>query len=226
MRVQHLELHDTIRLIDSRHDTEDDHALHALTHDDAEATARLVDLVRITSGRAHAESGQNPVFDRNVLVAGVPMAAVINAAFAYPSGSGLGGGRFNRESIGAWYCSDELATAQAEVGFHRSRFLQQSRIGQAEMAFTSYLADLNADFAVLGARTDAEYLHADSYVASQGFADECRAGQLPAIRYPSVRAKSGRNAAVLVPHVVQHVRRARSFTVLWDGNELQWSQIR
>ncbi len=226
MKVQHLELHNTVRLIDSRHDTEESHALHALTDDDAEATATLIDLVRVTSARTAAERGQNPNFARNVLVAGVPMASVINAAFAYPSGSGLGGGRFNRERFGAWYCSDELGTAKAEVAFHRSRFLQQSRIAQADMAFTSYLADVNGDLAVLNARADAEYLHPSSYVASQGFGDECRDRQLSGIRYPSVRSATGMNTAVLVPHVVQHVRRTKSYAAHWDGLDLQWSQIK
>lgn len=226
MRVQHLELHDTIRLIDSRHDTEDGHALHALTDDDAEATATLVDLVRLTSARTQAERGENPVFARNVLVAGVPFAAIINAAFTYPSGSGLGGGRFNREDFGAWYCSDELATAKAEVAYHRARFLRHSRIDQAAMAFTVYLADINGDLAVLAPRADAAFLHRDSHVASQKFADECRAQQLSGIRYPSVRIESGLNTAVLVPHLVQRVRRAKSFAAHWDGHGLQWHQIK
>ncbi|MDO8732957.1 MAG: RES family NAD+ phosphorylase [Actinomycetota bacterium] len=226
MRVQHLELHDTMRLIDSRHDTEASHALHALTDDDAETTAVLVDLVRVTSARTQAELGQNPAFARNVLVAGVPLAAVINAAFTYPSGTGFGGGRFNREQFGAWYCSDGLDAAKAEVAFHRARFLQQSRIDQAEMAFTVYLADVNGDLAVLAARADAEYLHPDSYVASQNFADECRARQLSGIRYPSVRLAGALNTAVLIPHLVQHVRRSNTYAAHWDGSSMQWHQIK
>lgn len=226
MRIQHLELHDTIRLIDSRHETEDSHALQALTDDDAEVTAALVDLVRLTSARSAAELGQNPAFARNVLVAAVPLAAVINAAFTYPAGSGLGGGRFNSEYFGAWYCSDELGTAKAEVAFHRARFLQQSRIARADMAFTSYLADVNGELAVLTSRSDAQFLYPSSYVASQGFADECRARLLSGIRYRSVRAKTGMNTAALVPHVVQHVRRTKSYAAHWDGQDLQWSQIR
>ena len=224
MRVRHLELHDTIRLIDSRHDTEQTHALHALADDDAEATATLVDLVQVTSARTQAEIGLNPAFARNVLVAGVPFAAVINAAFTYPSGSGLGGGRFNREHFGAWYCSDALDTAKAEVGFHRGGFLRDSRIGLAEMAFTAYLADVNGDLAVLAASSDADHLHSSSYVASQGLADECRTYQLSGIRYPSVRS-AGMNTAVLSPHVVQHVRRTKTYSAHWDG-EFHWRQIK
>lgn len=226
MRVQHLELHDTIRLIDSRYDIEQSHALHALTPDNAEATATLVDLVRLTSARSQAELGQNPAFPRNVLVAAVPMARVINAAFTYPSGSGLGGGRFNREHFGAWYCSDELNTAKDEVAFHRARFLLQSRIAEADMAFTGYLADINADLAVLAPRADAEFLHSNSYLAPQALADECRAQQLAGIRYPSVRSRGGFNTAVLVPHVLQHVRRSKSHAAHWDGHELHWRQIK
>ena len=225
MRVQHQQLNDTVRLVDSRHDTESSHALEALADGDAEATATLIDLVRVTSARTQAELGQNPAFARNVLVAGVPLAEVINAAFTYPSGSGLGGGRLNREDFGAWYCSDELGTAKAEVEFHRSRFLRQSRIVNAEMAFTAYLSDVNGDLAVLSVRADAGYLHPDSYVASQGFADECRARQLAGIRYPSVRSQSGFNTAVLVPHTVQHVRRSRGHAAHWDRSALHWIGI-
>lgn len=226
MKVQHIELHDTVRLIDSRHDSEDSHALHALTDDDAEATATLMDLVRLTSARTLAEEGKDPAFVRNVLVAGVPLASVINASFAYPSGSGLGGGRFNREDFGAWYCADELSTAKVEVAFHRTRFLRDAHIGNAEMAFTAYLADVNADVAVLAPPGDAELLQADSYVASQGFADQCRERQLAGIRYPSVRVPTGMNTAVLVPNIVQHVRRTKSYAAIWDDTDVQWRQIK
>jgi len=222
MRVQHVELRDGIRLVDSRYDQERSHALEALADGDAERAAVLVDLVRATSARVRAERGDDPAFARNVLVTGVPLAHVINASFAYPPGAGSGGARFNAEDFGAWYCSLEISTAQAEVEHHRARFLREGRISSAELAFTAYLADITSQGAVLARTADAPLLDPDSYAASQAFAHECLGRELPVIAYPSVRRPGGRNAAALVPHVVQRVRRGRTFAVQWAEGLFSW----
>ncbi|MDP2013151.1 MAG: hypothetical protein Q8L05_02885 [Actinomycetota bacterium] len=70
---------------------------------------------------------------------------------------------------------------------------------------------------VTSARTQAELGQ------NPAFADQCRARQLSGTRYPTVRAKTGMNTAVLVPHVVQHLRRTESYAAHWEGRDLQWS---
>ena len=68
---------------------------------------------------------------------------MINAAFchAHPLGS-----RFNGPDRGAWYAAFELATSQAEVGFHKS--VQLAEIGRFEdtVTYDDYRADFSADF--------------------------------------------------------------------------------
>jgi RES domain-containing protein len=225
MRLRRLDLRDTVRLVDSRYDdaTSSAHALDPLAAGDAFTLALLVDLVGLTSARETAERGDSPDFPRNVLVAGVPLAPVINAAFAYPAGSGSGGGRFNDERVGAWYAGEELTTARAEVEHHRRRFLMDAGIASARLSFTPYLSDVNATAAVLSARPDRVLLDPDSYAQSQVFARECRAGGTGVIGYPSVRATSGRCVAVLVPHLVQNVRRGSARAVEWEAGAFAWA---
>lgn len=225
MRFAHVDVRDTVRLVDSRYDTAGDdvpHALATLAGDDAAATADLVDLVGLTSARVRAERGDSPDFGRNVLVSGVPLAAVVNAAFAYPAGAGTGGGRFNDEYVGAWYAAEDTATARAEVEHHRRRFLLDGGIDRARLRFTAYLSDLTAEAAVLTGRADRRLLDPDSYIASQSFASQCRGGGVGAISYPSVRAPQGRCVAVLVPSLVQHVRRGPTADVTWADDRFSW----
>jgi RES domain-containing protein len=226
MRREHIDLRDTVRLVDSRYDDtgtdSTEHALDALAGRNASALADLVDLVQLTSARAIAERGDSADFPRNVLVAGVPLAAVINAAFTHPAGSGRGGGRFNDERVGAWYAGEEPATARAEVEYHRRPFLLDAGIAAAALSFTPYLADVNADAVVLNALRDRRLLDPDSYVQSQAFGQQCRNDQVGVIRYPSVRAAGG-CVAVLVPNLVQHVRRGAAVAVTWTDGVFTWS---
>lgn len=224
MRRQHVDLRDTVRLVDSRYDDGHDvpHALGRLVGEEPEAVADLVDLVQLTSGRASAERGDLPEFPRNILVAGVPLAHVINAAFAYPAGVGRGGGRFNDEGFGAWYAGESDAVARAEVEHHRRAFLTDAGIEVAELSFTPYRCDVNAQAVVLDVRADARLLDPDSYAQSQEFARATRAAGVGVVSYPSVRTARGSCVAVLVPHLVQNVRRGRPRRVLWSNGRFAW----
>lgn len=225
MKTTRIEQHNTVRLVDSRCDREDsDHALMTLAGGNDSATAMLLDLTSMTSGRTRAEAGDNPQIPRNFLVSAVPLASVVNAAFAYPAGSGTGGARFNDESVGAWYCSDTIAIAKAEVEHHRGRFLADGRLSSAQMAFTAYLADFNSDMVVLARTSDASLLDPHAYGASQQFAHQCRAGGTPAIRYPCVRRSDGQNIAALAPSIVQNVRRGLTYDVHWAGGVFTWAR--
>jgi RES domain-containing protein len=224
VRREHVDLHDTVRLVDSRYDGNDAaaHALDALVGGDAVALADLVDLVQLTSAREVAERGDSPDFPRNVLVAGVPLAPVINAAFTHPAGAGRGGGRFSDERVGAWYAGEERATARAEVEHHRRQFLLDAGIATAALSFTPYLADVNADAVVLNVLRDRRLLDPDSYAQSQAFAQQCRGDEVGVISYPSVRAAGGSCVAVLVPNLVQHVRRGAAVRVVWADGAFTW----
>ena len=233
MRFAHVDRRDTVRLVDSRYDanassadgggSDAPHALAPLAADDTAALADLVDLAGLTSARERAERGDSADFGRNLLVSGLPLAAVVNASFAYPAGAGAGGGRFNDQRVGAWYAAADLGTARAEVEHHRRRFLLDAGISEARLSFAEYLSDLTADAAVLSPRVDRRLLDPDSYGASQAFAQACRRDGVGAIDYPSVRAAGGRCVAVLVPSLVQRVRRRRTRDVAWSGGGFAWA---
>src|SRR5438105_4900708 len=80
---------------------------------------RLGDLEEIegaTHGRLMAEEVKIGVGE---LVASVPHAAFINAAFSYPRPGELN--RFNGPGRGAWYAALKVDTCLAEVIFHMNR---------------------------------------------------------------------------------------------------------
>jgi hypothetical protein len=74
---------------------------------------------------------------------------------------------------------------------------------------------VNADAIVLNALRDRRLLDPDSYAQSQAFAHASRSEQMGVIHYPSVRAAGGGCVAVLVPNLVQNVRRGSAVSVMW-----------
>jgi RES domain len=75
---------------------------------------------------------------------------VINATFCHANPLGS---RFSTPDRGAWYAAFEVATSQAEVGFHKS--VQLAEIGRFEdsVTFDDYVADFSASFHDLRERT-------------------------------------------------------------------------
>lgn len=145
----------------------------------------------------------------------VPHAAVINAAFCHakPLGS-----RFSGPDRGAWYAAFELATSQAEVGFHKS--VQLAEIGRFEDTVTcdDYPADFSASVHDLRrARGFRACLDPASYVASQALSERLlEAGSLGMV-YPSVRHAGGTCLSCFRPALVTNVRRAKTYRFTWEG---------
>jgi RES domain len=83
--------------------------LETLTND--RVTATLVKLGRL---------------DRSERITGQPGTTLIMAAFCHPA---PGGGRFNNEALGAWYCAKEIETAISETVYHHTRRLAHSASG-------------------------------------------------------------------------------------------------
>ncbi|MEO8483748.1 MAG: RES family NAD+ phosphorylase, partial [Acidobacteriota bacterium] len=133
---------DTHRLIPSRHLARADSVLMAIVADEAHLDA-IVALDTATNDRLLAERRQHVGIGLEELVSAVPHAQVINASFchAHPLGS-----RFSGPDRGAWYAAFDVATAQAEVGFHKS--VQLAEIGRFEdsVTYDDYLADFSASF--------------------------------------------------------------------------------
>jgi hypothetical protein len=205
---------DTHRLIPSRHLPHDDSVLVDIADDD-EHLAAIFELDAATNGRLLAEHQMLPGIGIEELVFAVPHAAVINASFchAHPLGA-----RFSGPDRGAWYAAFEIATAQAEVGFHKS--VQLAEIGRFDetVTYDDYLADFSASFHDLRrARGFRACLDPDSYVESQALAEDLlHAGSL-GIVYPSVRHAGGTCVACFRPALVTNVRRAKTYRFTWAG---------
>jgi len=207
---------DTHRLIPSRHLSHGDSVLMAIASDEAHLDA-IVALDTATNDRLLAERQRLPGIGLEELVWAVPHAAVINASFchAHPLGS-----RFSGPDRGAWYAAFDIATAQAEVGFHKS--VQLAEIGRFDdsVTYDDYLADFSASFHDLrGARAFKACLHPGSYVASQALAEDLMGAGALGVVYPSVRRVTGTCLACFRPALVANVRRAKTYRFTWRGSE-------
>jgi hypothetical protein len=205
---------DTHRLIPSRHLPHGDSVLVEIADND-EHLAAIFELDAATNDRLLAEHQRLPGIGLEELVFGVPHASVINASFchAHPLGA-----RFSGPDRGAWYAAFEIATSQAEVGFHKS--VQLAEIGRFEetVTYDDYLADVSASFHdIRRARGFRACLDPDSYIESQALAEELlHAGSLGVV-YPSVRHEGGTCIACFRPALVANVRRARTYRFTWNG---------
>jgi hypothetical protein len=205
---------DTHRLIPSRHLPRGDSVLVDIADDDTHLQA-IFELDAATNDRLLAEHQVLPGIGLEELVFGVPHAAVVNAAFchAHPLGS-----RFSGPDRGAWYAAFELATAQAEVGFHKS--VQLAEIGRFEdtITYDDYLADVSASLHDLRrARAFRACLDPDSYIESQALSERLLDADSLGVVYPSVRRPGGTCVACFRPALVANVRRARTYRFIWEG---------
>jgi hypothetical protein len=209
--VRQFDLH---RLVPSRHRPRGDSVLVDIADDDAHLQA-IFALDAATNDRVAAAQRRLPGIGIDELVAGVPHAAVVNAAFCHPHPLGA---RFSSPDRGAWYSAFELATSQAEVAFHKT--VQLAEIGRFEdsVTYDDYLADVSGSLHdIRRARGFRACLDPESYVESQALAERLlEAGSLGVV-YPSVRHAGGTCLAVFRPALVANVRRARTYRFTWKG---------
>ena len=206
---------DTHRLIPSRHLPQSDSVLVAISDDDAHLQA-IFELDAATNDRLLTGRRLLPAIGIDELVSGVPHAAVINAAFCHPHPLG---NRFNGPHRGAWYAAFDVATSQAEVGFHKS--VQLAEVGRFEDTVTcdDYLADFSANFHDLRSAGSAArvYLDPETYVESQALAERLLDADSLGVVYPSVRHSGGTCLACFRPALVANVRRGKTYRFTWDG---------
>jgi hypothetical protein len=204
---------DTHRLVPSRHLPHDDSVLVAISDDDAHLDA-IFELDAATNDRLLAERGHLPGIGPDELVAAVPLASVVNAAFchAHPFGS-----RFAGPDRGAWYAGFALETAHAEVAFHKSVELAEIGWPDESITYDDYQADFAAAFHDLReARGFADCLSPTSYVASQALAARLLDAGALGLVYPSVRHHGGTCVACFRPALVTRVRRAGTWRFTWS----------
>ena len=205
---------DTHRLIPSRYSASGDSVLTRIADDDAHLQD-IFDLDNATNDRLLAENSLLPGIGIHELVFGVPYFRIVNAAFCHPHPLGS---RFNDADRGAWYAAFELETAQAEVAFHKSVELAEVDWFDEEATYDDYLADFTASFHDI--RGDARFaacLAPDSYVASQGLAQQLLEADALGVIYPSVRRRGGTCLACFRPALVGNVRKDRTYRFIWRG---------
>jgi RES domain-containing protein len=214
-RLTTLRQFDTVRLIPSRFADAEDSVLAPLAESDA-VLRDLFDLDNATNDRLRGESGLLPGIGMDELVFGVPNFRIINAAYTYarPEGS-----RFNDGERGAWYCAFDLATALAEVVFHKTVEYQEIQRFDDSVSYQAMLADFTAAFHDLrGNEAYADCLATDSYIASQRLAAELLEAGSMGIVYPSVRNPAGTNLACFRPALVGNVRKDGAYRLTWAGS--------
>jgi len=209
--------YDTHRLVPSRYAAGGDSVLVRIAEDDEHLRA-LFELDAATNDRLLAEAQRFPGIGLDELVAGVPHAHVVNAAFCHPHPLGA---RFSGPERGAWYAAFALETAQAEVAFHKSVQLEETGWRDEEsVTYDDYLADFSAEFHDLRrVRGFGACLNPGSYVESQALAERLLAANSLGVVYPSVRHDGGTCVACFRPALVMNVRRDGTYRFTWRGGD-------
>jgi hypothetical protein len=216
--VTALDQRDTHRLVPSRYSPRGESVLVRIADpgDDAHLAA-IFELDAATNDRLQAERGLLPGIGPDELVAAVPLASVINAAFchAHPLGS-----RFAGADRGAWYAGFAIETAHAEVAFHKSVELAEIGWPDESITYDDYQADFAGVFHDLRYGTGfAACLSPTSYVASQSLASRLLDDGSLGVIYPSVRHDGGTCLACFRPALVGRVRRTGTWRFTWEGGD-------
>jgi len=201
---------DTHRLLPAKYSPNNDSVLTRIAYD--EDLPFVFQLDDATNGRLLAEEDRTPGINSRELVFHVPNYRVINAAFTHANPLGA---RFSTPDRGAWYAAFELATAKAEVLFHKSiEFAEINWREREEIGYDDYLADFTATFNDLRGIED-EALSPTSYKRSQQLAVELMALGSLGIIYPSVRREGGTCLACFRPSIVANVRKSARYKLIW-----------
>jgi len=173
---------------------------------------RLFELDGATNDRLLGEANLLSGISVHELLFGVPYAHIVNAAFCHPHPFGS---RFNGSDRGAWYAATELATARAEVTFHKRQELREINWRAPEtFVLDDYLADFRSDFHNI--RDDAAFadcLDPDNYGPSQRLARDLLADGSAGIVYRSVRRSQGTCLVCFRPALVTNVRKGDTVTL-------------
>jgi hypothetical protein len=208
-------LSNTSRLIPSRYSIPDRSVLSDVSTGSDIVTAFAFD--DLTNDRLLAENEQFDGIGPHEMVAGIPHASIINAAFTHPHPDGS---RFNGPGRGAWYAGVEVTTSQTEVIYHKTIELDEMGVFVEEDTYDEYLADFRCEFHDL--RT-LKYTHPVldpfSYAASQLLAERLFSTGSLGVIYPSVRDRNGVCIGCFRPALVTHVQKNTTFLFRWVGKD-------
>lgn len=131
-------------------------------------------------------------------VYGVPNASIVMAAFLHVAPGGM---RFNGPELGAWYASDDIRTAAAEVGHHLRREAVARSVASMSRTYRVYTATLLGDYLDIRGQqvTRPDVYASDRYDASQKLGEDVRASGGAGLLYDSLRRRAGSNAVAHRP---------------------------
>ncbi|MCC6779222.1 MAG: RES family NAD+ phosphorylase [Hyphomicrobiales bacterium] len=145
-------------------------------------------------------------------VYGVPNASIVMAAFLHVAPGGM---RFNGSELGAWYASEDIRTAAAEVGHHLRRETQARRVAVMSRTYCTYVATLLGDYLDLrGRRAERPDVYAsDRYDAAQRLGEDMRRAAGAGILYDSLRRRRGTNIVGFRPRNITKIVQTDHFEI-------------
>ncbi|MDP9043167.1 MAG: RES family NAD+ phosphorylase [Pseudomonadota bacterium] len=179
----------------------------------------------LTNPRLRDASGQLQLVAPGERVSG-PGSTLVMAAFTHlnPEGS-----RFSDGSYGVYYAADTLATAIAEVSYHRALFLGRTREPALDIDLRVVQATVDADLHDLRGLGPAATALLDpvDYGAPQRLGAQLRAAASWGVVYPSVRWAGGFCVGLFRPRALHHARPGAHLAMHWDGQRItHWYEKR
>jgi hypothetical protein len=137
-------------------------------------------------------------------VYGVPNASIVMAAFPHVAPGGM---RFNSPELGAWYASDELRTAAAEVGHHLRRETVARGKSTMTRTYRAYATTLLSNYLDIRGQQAArpEVYASDRYDAAQKLGEQIRASGGAGLLYDSLRRRTGSNVVAHRPGNIRDI---------------------
>jgi hypothetical protein len=130
-----------------------------------------------------------------------PGATPIMAAFTHAKPS-----RFGNGSFGIYYAAGDEATAIAETGFHRARFLRSARLPNERLDMRVYRADVSGRYDDIRRRPRTDPLYEPdpaNYATPQQYGLRLyQANAVDGIVFKSVRKRGGECVAAFRPRLV------------------------
>jgi hypothetical protein len=123
--------------------------------------------------------------------------------------------RFNGPELGAWYASDDIRTAAAEVGHHLRREAVARSMATMSRTYRAYAATLLGDYLDIRGRqvTRPDVYASDRYVASQKLGEDVRASGGAGLLYDSLRRRNGSNAVAHRPLNITDILQTDHFEI-------------
>jgi hypothetical protein len=145
-------------------------------------------------------------------VYGVPNASIVMAAFLHVAPGGM---RFNGPDLGAWYATDDIRTAAAEVGHHLRRETVACSLTTMSRTYRAYAATLLGDYLdIRGQQTRRPGVYASNrYDASQKLGEEVRASGGAGLLYDSLRRRNGVNVVAHRPRNIADIMQTDHFEI-------------